>query len=478
MRSRRFSSISAFAAMIWMFAGSLVVSGTAAAQEEPIQVAFGEIDITPPLDEQRPVWLAGYGMGRRAIAVHDPIMARCVVLRSGKTTVALSCVDLVGLQFPEVQRIRSRLPDLTYVMVSSTHNHEGPDVIGIWGRSPIHRGVDDGYLDLVVDHVSRMIGETLGKLAPATVEYGTAEDESLLGDTRQPIVKDGVIRTLRFIGADRKTLGVVVDWSSHPEAMGAKNTAITADFPGVTVARLRAKHASPVVYFSGAVGGLMTPPRNRIQDENGKSLEEGDFSYMTRYGEEVGDLASKATQSATQIKLTPIKVAARTIYLPVENPLYRAAHAIRVLSRNATVWKGDRNQKGEPLTATNADQTMAVETEVAYLRLGDLHVACIPGELYPELMYGRFQDPVDPNVDYPDAPLEPHVAGLMPGKQWMMIGLANDEVGYIIPRRQWDRAPPFAYGRKEGQYGEINSCGSQVAPLIMATLAECVKAAE
>ena len=206
MRSRRFSSISAFAAMIWMFAGALVVSSTAAAQEEPIQVAFGEIDITPPLDEQRPVWLAGYGMGRRATAIHDPIMARCVVLRSGKTTVALSCVDLVGLQFPEVQRIRSRLPDLNYVMVSSTHNHEGPDVIGIWGRSPIHRGVDDGYLDLVVDHVSRMIGETLGKLAPATVEYGTAEDESLLGDTRQPIVKDGVIRTLRFIGADRKTL--------------------------------------------------------------------------------------------------------------------------------------------------------------------------------------------------------------------------------------------------------------------------------
>ncbi|MCH5372356.1 MAG: hypothetical protein JJ992_00140, partial [Planctomycetes bacterium] len=42
----------------------------------------------------------------------------------------------------------------------------------------------------------------------------------------------------------------------------------------------------------------------------------------------------------------------------------------------------------------------------AYLRLGELDVAAIPGELYPELVYGEFQDPVDPGADFPDAPLE------------------------------------------------------------------------
>ena len=25
----------------------------------------------------------------------------------------------------------------------------------------------------------------------------------------------------------------------------------------------------------------------------------------------------------------------------------------------------------------------------------------------------------------------------------MIIGLANDELGYIIPKRQWDEKPPF-----------------------------------
>ena len=50
---------------------------------------------------------------------------------------------------------------------------------------------------------------------------------------------------------------------------------------------------------------------------------------------------------------------------------------------------------------------------------------------------------------------------------WLLIGLANDEIGYIIPRRQWDMAAPFAYGRTTPQYGEINSCGPGVAPVIM-----------
>ena len=53
----------------------------------------------------------------------------------------------------------------------------------------------------------------------------------------------------------------------------------------------------------------------------------------------------------------------------------------------------------------------------------------------------------------------------------MVIGLANDELGYIIPRSQWDEKAPFAYGRKEAQYGEMNSVGDRVAP----TLAEAFR---
>jgi hypothetical protein len=54
----------------------------------------------------------------------------------------------------------------------------------------------------------------------------------------------------------------------------------------------------------------------------------------------------------------------------------------------------------------------------------------------------------------------------MKGKLNMMIGLANDEIGYIIPKTQWDTKPPYAYGFEKPQYGEENSGGPDVGPAI------------
>ena len=47
----------------------------------------------------------------------------------------------------------------------------------------------------------------------------------------------------------------------------------------------------------------------------------------------------------------------------------------------------------------------------------------------------------------------------------MVIGLANDQIGYIIPKSQWDVEAPFVYNNKD-QYGEENSGGPDVAPTI------------
>ena len=66
---------------------------------------------------------------------------------------------------------------------------------------------------------------------------------------------------------------------------------------------------------------------------------------------------------------------------------------------------------------------------------------------------------------------------LIPDARWLLLGLANDEIGYIIPRRQWDQAAPYAYGRSQPQYGEVNSCGPEVAPLVMQALADCIQQA-
>ena len=112
---------------------------------------FAEKDITPKVGEDDPpVWLAGYAVGRRAIGVHDPLYVRCMVMQVGDDKLVFGAVDLIGLQIDAINRIRERLSGFKHITINSTHNHEAPDVIGIWGKTLVQRGVNDEYIDLVV----------------------------------------------------------------------------------------------------------------------------------------------------------------------------------------------------------------------------------------------------------------------------------------------------------------------------------------
>ena len=102
-------------------------------------------------------------------------------------------------------------------------------------------------------------------------------------------------------------------------------------------------------------------------------------------------------------------------------------------------------------------------TEVGYLRLGDAEVLLVPAEIYPELVLGGIQDPQDKGADFPGAPRERALFTLLRSEYKLVFGLAGDEIGYVIPRSQWDAKKPFAYGRAEDQYGEINSVGPSAA---------------
>src|SRR5262249_40380490 len=151
-------------------------------------------------------------------------------------------------------------------------------------------------------------------------------------------------------------------------------------------------------------------------------------------------------------------------FLPMDNKLYLLARSVGVLDREGYVWSGDP-AKGERAKPEDTDKRICLKSEIGYLRLGELEIAAIPGEIYPELVLGKVQDPVDPGADFPSAPVEPSIYGQMRGKHRMIVGLANDEIGYIIPKRQWDEQPPFCYGLKSAQYGEQNSLGPDTAPL-------------
>jgi hypothetical protein len=134
----------------------------------------------------------------------------------------------------------------------------------------------------------------------------------------------------------------------------------------------------------------------------------------------------------------------------VEAGLFRLASALGLFGR------------GQPRFNT-------IRSELAVVAFGDASLTCVPGELYPEIANGGIEHP--PGADFDITPVEvPPLRTLMPGRIKFLIGLANDEVGYIIPKSEWDGEAPWLYGSAERHYGEINSLGPDTGPEIYAGL--------
>jgi hypothetical protein len=409
--------------------------------------------------------MAGFGHDRKATKVHDPIMARAVVLSDGKQKIALVSVDVVGLFNAVAQSVRKQVDGFTYVCVSSTHNHEGPDTLGLWGKSPFASGVDKAYMKDLEATIVRIIVEADKSKKPAAAKIGTISAPELLEDAREPYVKHDELVAIRFDGTDGNPVGLLIQWNCHPETMASKNTELTADYVGYTVAELKKGQGCPVAYFTGTVGGLMTTLHLSIKNAKGEELKDGTWEKTEEYGKRLAQAADQALKEAKPVTLTPFDARRADVFVPVANSLYKIGWRVGVLERAFFLWENDPHP-AEPKETSDLTKPGAIRTEVGYLKLGELEAAIIPGEIYPELVLGKVQDPVDPGADFPDAPIEPSIYGQLKGKYKMLIGLGNDEIGYILPKRQWDEKPPYCYGRKKAQYGEENSVGPEAGPVL------------
>jgi hypothetical protein len=146
----------------------------------------------------------------------------------------------------------------------------------------------------------------------------------------------------------------------------------------------------------------------------------------------------------------PIGIQAQTIELPLGNDVFLLAGYLGLIDRGYVRWR-------------------TLRTEVAMLTLGQAGVACVPGEIYPEIVNGGIEQA--PGGDFPVAPVEvPPLRQLMPGRIKFDFGLANDEVGYLIPKSEWDKRPPYLYGASHAPYGEINSVGPDAAGSVFSAL--------
>jgi hypothetical protein len=351
------------------------------------------VDITPDRD----LYMGGFAPLRKSRGVHDPLYARALVLQRGDVELALVAVDLIGMMRTDVQAIQARLSGLDprHTIVSSTHNHHSPDTMGLWGMPPFVSGADPAYMARVQQGVVEAIQRARSALRPAEVGAGkTAFDpRGFIKNSSRPGLVDPEVLVLhvREPGGG-PTIATVVELGCHPEVVKRTNRMITADFPGWTVAELEGELGGMAMYVSGALGALVSPDRQPSPGDPER------WSEAERIGVLLADHAREALRSIERYERAPaLAVWHSPVYLSSENWRYDLLR-----------WSGivDRQVYGRGY----------LESEVNLWRIGDLVLAAVPGELSPDL-----------GLRIKSATGREHT---------MILGLANDELGYLVP--PWD----------------------------------------
>ncbi|MEM7368863.1 MAG: hypothetical protein AAF587_09680 [Bacteroidota bacterium] len=412
-------------------------------------------------------WIAGFGQRRAALGVHDSLWARAVVFDDGLTRMAIVVIDAIGFGHDDVVRVRQRISEsagLTYVTITSTHVHQAPDLIGLWGKGYLSSGVDPAYMELVVSQTARAVEQAVEALEPANLRI--AQDlsgaEALLTDTRDPKVFDPGLRIIQAIGQPNgQTLGTLLFWADHPETLWSDNLLISSDFPhafrqGVEQgvydgdSLVVAGVGGISLYINGAIGGLMTThPTTPIPDPfRDTTYLEPSFDKAEAQGKQLAllTLAALRDSSAETIDKGGISLYATSLLLPLDNHLFRLAATLGIFERGMPKW-------------------MQMRSELAVWQIGPISCLQMPGEIYPELLYGGIEAPI--GQDFEIDPVEvPPLEQFMPGTYKCVIGMANDMIGYIIPKSEWDADPPYLYESEHAHYGEVNSIGPETAPLL------------
>lgn len=462
-----------------------------------LEAAAAKVDITPTLGNEK-TWMAGFGAkGRRPQGVHDPLYARLIVLREGATTIALVGLDLIGFSYNDTEDLRRRAGFSRpgrYLFAHATHGHSGPDTLGLWGPLPAISGVNGRYHRRIKEKIAEALSLLEGQLRPVKAEgaqrtldpRGSGVGRGLCRDSRDPQVIDPNLAVLRLNRRDGKSVATIVNWSCHPEVLGRGNRLITADYPGPLCARVEEKTGGACLFLSGAIGGLMTPDSSR---EN--------FYESYRIGTTVADAALALLPSAPYGAKGLLSYRWQRVLVPVENsryllflPALTFGHRLLDASgRPLAAWKKWTLTLRHALRGLNQAEAPWVESEVSVLDIGPARLLGMPAEVFPELAIGGYDgryafgrpaitpdNPAPP--DLKAAPPGPYLRDLLKAPVAMIVGLANDELGYLVPNYDFKvRSSKTMRPRLPGHhYEETNSIGPSATQILTDAAARLLQA--
>jgi hypothetical protein len=424
--------------------------GLAAAYE----AAFG---VPAVVNHSDPIFLSGFGNGRQAIGYNDQLWARGVVVNGRGGRVALVALDVVGYFVNEIETIRAMVAPgslIDYLIVHSTHQHQGPDTMGLWGPDELTSGIDFAYLDFVNAAVADCVDEAAANLHAARVKYATTDsaglslgldaeddglgvgdgkvlagDELLAPETGGRIV-DPRLALAQFTRREGpfEVLATVVNFASHPESLGSNNTLVTSDFPHYVRERLEQAFGGLALWVSSDLGVLQGPLDIDVLDpDTGQPAVRRTFRFAEVHGTQLAERAISAVDRKKPGHPSP-KIdfaSASPVAIQLDNPFFRFFIAIGVIDPRRELFTDGTPDPtvGFPFPPPFDGLPQALgedlQTEVGAFRIGEGSFAVVPSELDPQIgeIYRR------------------HMAG---AEHTFIVGLGNDEIGYQLPKDKWD----------------------------------------
>ena len=407
------------------------------------RVGAAKADITP--HSLTGVYLGGYGIGpvhpaggvlrhiyARAFAVADPAGHQVVIValdvqgyfyayQNGPYGIADIDKDMA---------VRLHIPAAN-ILIQSTHTHNGPDALGIWG------GVPASYLAYIKAQTESAIEHAVAAERPAQLRWATADmtgfagtfgsnsDSTKTGDEADYPV-DTQLRVLQAVSPQGQVTATLVNYNAHPTVYGPLDR-VSPDWPGATATFL--EHAeigiSPKVRYGypgsvavvtiGDVGHTWPAGTPRGTDPKVDPSPKSSNGPADIFGNAVARMAMGA-------------LAGHPTYL--SDPRVGASEStLEVTNTNAALLAlGMAKVPGYHILRANTPPYGAIDayfTPAQALRIGDLPMFSSPGEPYPSI--------------------HTNLAHQVRAPVAFIFGLANDQLGYVESLSDYNGALQCSY---------------------------------